>query len=68
MDNEYSQKANSLLNTIDEHLDSQIVNQYWNGVKVQNEQDESRVKQLVLQEKKVSIYALNALCIITNFL
>ncbi|CAI2194175.1 14408_t:CDS:2 [Funneliformis geosporum] len=51
-EDEYSQKAISLLDVFDEQMNSCAVEKYWNGLKVQNERDKTRTEQLVLEEKK----------------
>ncbi|CAG8585652.1 5726_t:CDS:2 [Acaulospora morrowiae] len=52
MKDEHSRKAESFLNTIDEHMSSSSVVQYWNSVQIQNERDKTYTSQLVLEEQK----------------
>ncbi|CAG8722259.1 450_t:CDS:2, partial [Funneliformis caledonium] len=51
-DDEYSQRAESLSNVIDKQLYSINVEQYWNSVRIQNEQNTTRVNQIIMEEKK----------------
>ena len=55
---EYSQKAKNLLGRFDNCTNSYSVEQFWNGLKIREERDKSRTDQLLLEEKKVSIYIL----------
>ncbi|CAG8570445.1 6282_t:CDS:2, partial [Acaulospora morrowiae] len=52
MNDEYSQKAESLYNAIDKHLGSSNVEKYWNSVRIQDEQNKTRVNQIIVEEKK----------------
>ncbi|CAG8759450.1 18080_t:CDS:2, partial [Gigaspora rosea] len=51
-DDEHSRQAESLSNTIDKHLGSSTVEQYWNSAKIQEEQNTTRVNQIIVEEKK----------------
>src|SRR5688572_11785833 len=60
-DDEYSRKARSILDFFDEHMDSYLVKHYWNGLELQNEREKTRTGQLVIEEKKVSIYCTSCI-------
>ncbi|CAG8752061.1 15059_t:CDS:2, partial [Funneliformis mosseae] len=49
---EYSRKAKNLLGRFDSCTNSYSVEQFWNGLKIREEQDKSRTDQLLLEEKK----------------
>ncbi|CAG8470647.1 16023_t:CDS:2, partial [Cetraspora pellucida] len=51
-DDEHFRQAESLSSMIDKHLGSSSVEQYWNSVKIRNEQNTTRVNQIIVEEKK----------------
>jgi len=52
----YSRQAESLSDTIDKHLCSSSVELYWNGIRIKEEQNTTRINQLTMEEKKVNVY------------
>ncbi|CAG8485151.1 8308_t:CDS:2 [Ambispora leptoticha] len=51
-DDEHFRQAESLSNAIDKHLGSSTVKQYWNSVQIQEEQNTTRINQIIVEEKK----------------
>ncbi|CAG8517130.1 4078_t:CDS:10, partial [Acaulospora colombiana] len=53
---EQAGKARIFLETFNEQIDSQTVQEFWESVRLQNERSKTRNAQLHLNEKKLSIY------------
>ena len=57
-DDECLRKAKNLLGNFDIYTNSYSVENFWNGLKIREERGKTHTVQLLLEEKKVSIYIL----------